>query len=68
MYGMFLVLAGQCSQDSGITTHWLTEGISGYVLALCLPPQGIHTHHSRFILNGVAEASQIFFRDTYILP
>jgi hypothetical protein len=28
----------------------------------------IHTHHSRFIPEGVAEASQIFLRDAHILP
>jgi hypothetical protein len=27
----------------------------------------IHTYHSRFIPEGVAEVSQIFLRDTYIL-
>jgi hypothetical protein len=28
----------------------------------------IHTYHSRFIPEGVAEVSQIFLRDTHILP
>jgi hypothetical protein len=28
----------------------------------------IHAYHSRFILEGVAEASQIFLRDTHVLP
>jgi hypothetical protein len=28
----------------------------------------IHTYHSRFIPEGVAEVSQIFFRDTHVLP
>jgi hypothetical protein len=28
----------------------------------------IHTYHSRFILEGVAEASQIFLRDAHVLP
>jgi hypothetical protein len=28
----------------------------------------IHTYHSRFIPEGVAEVSQIFQRDTYVLP
>jgi hypothetical protein len=28
----------------------------------------IHTHHSRFIPEGVAEVSQIFLRDTHVLP
>jgi hypothetical protein len=27
----------------------------------------IYTYHSRFIHDGVAEASQIFLRDAYIL-
>jgi hypothetical protein len=27
-----------------------------------------HTYHSRFILEGVAEVSQIFLRDAYVLP
>jgi hypothetical protein len=27
----------------------------------------IHTHHSRFIFEGVAEVSQIFFPDTHVL-
>jgi hypothetical protein len=28
----------------------------------------IDTYHSRFILEGVAEESQIFLRDTHVLP
>jgi hypothetical protein len=28
----------------------------------------IHTYHSCFIPKGVAEASQIFLRDTHVLP
>jgi hypothetical protein len=28
----------------------------------------IHTYHSHFIAEGVAEVSQIFLRDTHILP
>jgi hypothetical protein len=28
----------------------------------------IHTYHSRFISEGVAEISQIFLRDTHCLP
>jgi hypothetical protein len=28
----------------------------------------IHTYHSRFILERVAEVSQIFLRDTHLLP
>jgi hypothetical protein len=28
----------------------------------------IHTYHSRFIPEGVAEVSQIFLRHTYVLP
>jgi hypothetical protein len=28
----------------------------------------IHTHHSRFIPEGVAKTSQILLRDTHILP
>jgi hypothetical protein len=28
----------------------------------------IHTYHSRFILEGVAEVSQIVLRDTHVLP
>jgi hypothetical protein len=28
----------------------------------------IHTYHSRFIPEGVAEVSQIFIRDTHVLP
>jgi hypothetical protein len=28
----------------------------------------IHTCHSRFIPEGVAEASQTFLRDTHVLP
>jgi hypothetical protein len=28
----------------------------------------IHTYHSRFIPEGVAEVSQIFLRDTHVLP
>jgi hypothetical protein len=29
---------------------------------------GLNTYHSRFIPKGVAEASQIFLRDTHVLP
>jgi hypothetical protein len=28
----------------------------------------LHTYHSRFIPEGVAEVSQIFLRDTHALP
>jgi hypothetical protein len=28
----------------------------------------IHTYHSRFLPKGVADASQIFLRDAYVLP
>jgi hypothetical protein len=28
----------------------------------------IHTYHPRFIPEGVAEASQIFLRDTHVIP
>jgi hypothetical protein len=28
----------------------------------------LHTYHSRFIPEGVAEVSQIFLRETYVLP
>jgi hypothetical protein len=28
----------------------------------------IHTYHSRFIPEGVVEVSQIFLRDTHVLP
>jgi hypothetical protein len=28
----------------------------------------IHTYHSRFIPEGVAEVSQIFLRDSHVLP
>jgi hypothetical protein len=28
----------------------------------------IHTYHPRFIPEGVAEVSQIFLRDTHVLP
>jgi 3-methyladenine DNA glycosylase Mpg len=28
----------------------------------------IHTYHLRFIPEGVAEVSQIFFRDIHVLP
>jgi hypothetical protein len=28
----------------------------------------IHTYHSRLIPEGVAEASQIFLRDSHVLP
>jgi hypothetical protein len=28
----------------------------------------IHIYHSRFIPEGVAEASQIFLRDAHVLP
>jgi hypothetical protein len=28
----------------------------------------IHTYHSRFIPEGIAEVSQIFLRDTHVLP
>jgi hypothetical protein len=28
----------------------------------------IYTYHSRFILEGVAEVSQLFLRDTHVIP
>jgi hypothetical protein len=28
----------------------------------------MHTYHSRFFPEGVAEVSQIFLRDTHVLP
>jgi hypothetical protein len=28
----------------------------------------IHTYHSRFIPEGVAETTQIFLRDAHVLP
>jgi hypothetical protein len=31
------------------------------------PVRNIHTYHSRYILEGVAEVSQIFLRDTHVL-
>jgi hypothetical protein len=33
-----------------------------------LAKAGVHTYHSRFIPEGVAEASQIFLRDSHVLP
>jgi hypothetical protein len=36
---------------------------SGIVMHLIL-----HTYHSRFIPEGVAEASHIFLQDAYVLP
>jgi hypothetical protein len=38
--------------------------IPNYILHILL----IHTYHSRFIPEGVAEVSQIFLRDTLVLP
>jgi hypothetical protein len=32
------------------------------------PDVNLHIYHSRFILEGVAEVSQIFLRDTHVLP
>jgi hypothetical protein len=37
---------------------WIKIGIHTY----------IHTYHSRFIPEGVAEASQIFFQDAHLAP
>jgi hypothetical protein len=37
-------------------------------LALPLHVADKHTYDSRFISEGVAEVSQIFFRDTHVLP
>jgi hypothetical protein len=34
----------------------------------CLEYTYIHKYHSRFIPGGVAEVSQIFLRDTHVLP
>jgi hypothetical protein len=36
--------------------------------ALAIRHTHIHTYHSRFIPEGVAEVSQIFLRDTHVLP
>jgi hypothetical protein len=40
------------------------------LLKLNWPLEGIyiHTYHSRYIPGGVAEVSQIFPRDTHVLP
>jgi hypothetical protein len=35
---------------------------------LLLLSKCVHTYHSRFIPEGVAEVSQIFLRDTHVLP
>jgi hypothetical protein len=35
---------------------------------LIIAIQNIHTYHSFFILEGVAEASRIFLPDAHILP
>jgi hypothetical protein len=39
-----------------------------YVYTRSLLHTYINTYHSRFILEGVAEASQIFLRDAHVLP
>jgi hypothetical protein len=35
---------------------------------MCILLNSIHTYHSRFISEEVAEASQIFLRDAHVLP
>jgi hypothetical protein len=39
-----------------------------YQYFLTIESNNIHTYHSRFIPKGVAEVSQIFLRDTHVLP
>jgi hypothetical protein len=52
MDGLALLLCGQCAQRAfaEVKQRW---SVIGY----------IHTYHSRFIPEGVAEVSQIFLRD-----
>jgi hypothetical protein len=48
---------------------WLRTGsFASNVLFYYINTTYIHTYHSRFILEGVAEVSQIFLRDTHVLP
>jgi hypothetical protein len=46
----------------------MEKSYSKYNLFQILINHNIHTYHSRFIPKGVAEVSQIFLRDTHILP
>jgi hypothetical protein len=39
-----------------------------WVIFFCFYLHYIHTYHSRFIPEGVAEASQTFLRDAHVLP
>jgi hypothetical protein len=41
---------------------------SGVPFSKYLHRSCLHTYHSRFIPERVAEVSQIFFRDTHVLP
>jgi hypothetical protein len=44
----------------------ISNGLRRYVLLLAVTY--IHTYHSGLIPDGVAEVSQIFLRDTHVLP
>jgi hypothetical protein len=39
-----------------------------FLLALQVSSENVHTYHSRVILEGVAELSQISLRDAHVLP
>jgi hypothetical protein len=42
--------------------------ISEPIILIYYMTNDIHTYDSRFIPEGVAEASQIFLQDAYVLP
>jgi hypothetical protein len=59
------------NQRSRVQDPLVSKGFCNELLPL-LMSRGclyiLHTYHSRFIPEGVAEVSQIFLRDTHVLP
>jgi hypothetical protein len=68
--GDFLSVA-KSSPDSGPNTFFYVfdyQTKDGDYPQVSFLEKYIHTYHSRFIPEGVAEVSQIFLRDTHVLP
>jgi hypothetical protein len=51
-------------QDKGLYVYRMHKIVEKHFLFSLI----IHTYHSRFIPEGVAEVYQIFLRDTHVLP
>jgi hypothetical protein len=53
-------------QDDGLYVYNMYNIVEKHFIQYCYYTY-IHTYHSHFIPEGVAEASQIFFRDAHVL-